>query len=146
MARSRAARASRPRWSRIVSTIWFPTVWTGLNEVIGSWKTSPISPPRIWRISRPSGSSCATSTVASGCPSPAGAGAGSPRSRSGPGRSTMRRIDRAVTLFPQPLSPTMPRVRPAWSSKLAPSTALTVPSSAKKYVRRSRTSRIGVRL
>ena len=23
--------------------IWLPTVWTGLNEVIGSWKTSEIS-------------------------------------------------------------------------------------------------------
>ena len=29
-----------------------------------------------------------------------------------PGRSTMRRIDRAVTLFPQPDSPTIPRVWP----------------------------------
>ena len=29
-----------------------------------------------------------------------------------PGRSTMRRIDRAVTLLPQPLSPTMPSVLP----------------------------------
>jgi len=28
------------------------TVWTGLNDVIGSWKMSPISPPRIERISR----------------------------------------------------------------------------------------------
>ena len=44
----------------------------------------------------------------------------------------MRRMDWAVTLLPQPLSPTMPRVFPAWTSKLAPSTALTVPSSGKK--------------
>ena len=57
----------------------------------------------------------------------------------------MRRMERAVTLLPQPLSPTMPSVRPAWSSKLAPSTALTIPSSAKKYVRRSFTLRIGTR-
>ena len=45
IARSRAPSASSPRWSRIVSIIWFPIVWTGLNEVMGSWKTSPISPP-----------------------------------------------------------------------------------------------------
>ncbi len=74
IARSRAPRASRPRWSWIVSIIWFPTVWTGLKEVIGSWKTSPISPPRICRISRLSGSSCARSIAsgASGRPRPAG--------------------------------------------------------------------------
>ena len=30
-----------------------------------------------------------------------------------PGSSTMRRIERAVTLLPQPLSPTMPSVLPA---------------------------------
>src|SRR6266576_150967 len=56
-----------------------------------------------------------------------------------PGRSTMRRMERAVTLLPQPLSPTMPSVRPGRTSKLAPSTALVMPSSAKKNVCRSRT-------
>ena len=129
IARSRAARASRPRWSWIVSIIWFPTVWTGLNEVIGSWKTSPISPPRIWRISRLPASSCTRSTVSSTAEAPALRGRRrriSPLTMR-PGRSTMRRIDRAVTLFPQPLSPTMPSVRPAWRSKLAPSTALDGP-------------------
>jgi len=35
----------------------------------------------------------------------------------------------AVTLLPQPLSPTMPSVAPYWRSKLTPSTAFTVPSS-----------------
>ena len=40
--------------SRIASMIWLPTVCTGLNEVIGSWKIRAISPPRIARISRPS--------------------------------------------------------------------------------------------
>ena len=43
-----------PAVQRIASMIWSPMVWTGLNEVIGSWKTSAISPPRIARISRPS--------------------------------------------------------------------------------------------
>ena len=46
-----------------------------------------------------------------------------------PGRSTIRRIERAVTLLPQPLSPTMPSVRPGSRSKETPSTARTMPSS-----------------
>src|SRR5215467_11721191 len=60
-----------------------------------------------------------------------------------PGCSTMRRIDCAVTLLPHPLSPTMPSVLPGITSKVAPSTALVVPSSWKKLVRRSRTDRSG---
>ena len=46
----------------------------------------------------------------------------------------MRRIDCAVTLLPQPLSPTMPKVFPGKTSKDAPSTAFVVPSSWKKLV------------
>ena len=42
----------------------------------------------------------------------------------------------AVTLLPQPDSPTMPSVSPAAIEKLTPSTARVTPSSAKKYVRR----------
>src|SRR6185295_9184071 len=113
---------------------------------MGSWKTSPISPPRIRRISRLSDANCATSTVSSPRPSWAGRRSRISPLTMRPGRSTIRRIERAVTLFPQPLSPTIPRVRPAWRSKLAPSTALTVPSSAKKYVLRSRTERMGAPL
>ena len=45
---ARAPRAcSTAGASRIASMIWLPTVCTGLNEVIGSWKISAISPPRI---------------------------------------------------------------------------------------------------
>src|SRR5262245_42485407 len=51
----------------------------------------------------------------------------------------MRRIDRAVTLLPHPLSPTIPSVAPCAMSKLTPSTAFTVPSSCAKYVLRLRT-------
>src|SRR5262245_43303050 len=61
-----------------------------------------------------------------------------------PGRSTSLRIERAVTLLPQPLSPTIPSVFPGYKSKLTPSTAFTVPSSWAKYVFRSRTDRSGV--
>src|SRR5205085_8370528 len=49
----------------------------------------------------------------------------------------------AVTLLPHPLSPTMPSVAPGATSKLTPSTALTVPSSCVKYVFRFRTERRG---
>src|SRR3984893_11467974 len=49
----------------------------------------------------------------------------------------------AVTLFPQPDSPTMPSVSPGKSSKLTLRTALTSPSSVKKDVLRFLTSRIG---
>ena len=40
IARSPRLRLVQRRCSRIVSIIWLPTVWTGLNDVIGSWKTS----------------------------------------------------------------------------------------------------------
>ncbi len=49
-------------------------------------------------------------------------------------------IVRQVTLLPQPDSPTMPRVCPFSTEKLTPSTALTMPSSVRKCVFRSRTS------
>jgi hypothetical protein len=42
-------------------------------------------------------------------------------------------------LFPQPVSPTTPSVLPANMSKLTPSTARVVPSSARKCVLRLRT-------
>ena len=125
-ARARASALLKVPWRRMVSMIWFPTVWTGLKEVIGSWNTSPISPPRIWRISALPGSSWTRSSAAA---------LSAPRCSRilpltiRPGRSTIRRMERAMTLLPQPLSPTMPRVLRGARSKCAPSTALTVPSS-----------------
>src|SRR2546423_14962929 len=56
----------------------------------------------------------------------------------------MRRIERAVTLFPHPLSPTIPSVTPSATSKLTPSTAFTSPSSWMKYVFRFRTESRGL--
>ena len=96
----------------IASTIWLPTVCTGLKEDIGSWKMRAISAPRIARISGPFGGSFARSTAWS-----AVLPAGRRRNRISPptirpGRSTIPSIDRAVTLLPQPLSPTMPSVPP----------------------------------
>src|SRR5439155_21439992 len=49
-------------------------------------------------------------------------------------------IERQVTVFPEPDSPTMPRVWPFSIEKLTPSTALTMPSSVRKCVFRSWTS------
>src|SRR5262245_10194278 len=50
-------------------------------------------------------------------------------------------IVRQVTLLPEPDSPTMPSVLPFSTLKLTPSTAFTTPSSVRKCVRRSLTSR-----
>ncbi len=46
------ARCARPLrrhawWVRSISTIWNPMVYTGFSAVIGSWKMTAISLPRI---------------------------------------------------------------------------------------------------
>ena len=51
-----------------------------------------------------------------------------------PGDDTKRNVEKAVTLFPHPLSPTIPTVLPRGISIVTPSTARTVPSSRKKCV------------
>ncbi len=91
------------------SQICQPMVRTGFRDVIGSWKIIAISLPRIDRIEAPSGGREARST--------------SPPSSER--RNTIRppsifplrfgrrfMIDSAVTLLPQPLSPTTPSVSP----------------------------------
>ena len=107
-------------WSRIASTIWSPTVKTGLREVIGSWKIMEIWSPRILRI---------RSAAAPEGPAPR-AGSRLPSIRPG-GSGTSRRMERAVTLLPQPDSPTMPSVSPSCTLKSTPSTAGETPSSEK---------------
>src|SRR5690348_7296171 len=52
--------------------------------------------------------------------------------------------DDAVTLLPDPDSPTIPSVSPAATEKLTPSTARRMPASVKNWVCRSRTSRTGL--
>ena len=52
-------------------------------------------------------------------------------------------IESAVTLLPQPDSPTSPTVWPSSMSKVTPSTARTSPSLVKKEVRRSLTRKSG---
>ncbi len=60
------------------------------------------------------------------------------------GSSSSRIRDSAVTLLPDPLSPTMPSVSPGPTVKDTPSTARTAPASVRKTVRRSSTSNTGV--
>ena len=52
-------------------------------------------------------------------------------------------MDMAVTVLPQPDSPTSPRVSPGARSKLTPATALTLPRSPAKFTVRSCTSSNG---
>src|SRR5262245_25875308 len=111
---------------------------------MGSWKINAISAPRIDRISSPLGASFARSIARLPAP-PFALGRRNqispPTMR--PGRSTILKIDRAVTLLPHPLSPTIPSVAPGLISKSTPSTAFTVPSSCAKYVCRFLTDSSG---
>src|SRR3990172_11772148 len=59
------------------------------------------------------------------------------------GGSINRMIDKALTDFPDPDSPTTPKRSLSWMVKEMPSTARTIPSSVEKYVRRLRTWRRG---
>src|SRR5215471_11208772 len=59
-------------------------------------------------------------------------------------RGSNLRMDRQVTVLPEPDSPTSPRVSPGMTLKLTPFTALTTPARVKKCVRRSRTSKSGL--
>src|SRR5258706_11343370 len=105
-------------------------VSTGFKERIGSWKIMAMPEPRMSRSVR-----------------------GSARSRSVPSKSrssactfsggsrTRRMIESAVTLFPDPLSPTSPSTSPGSSVKDTPLTARIMPWSVLKLVVRSRTVR-----
>src|ERR1700674_3904352 len=61
-----------------------------------------------------------------------------------PGGWGIKRIsETALTLLPQPDSPTSPRASPSLSVNETPLTALTTPSGVKNWVRRSFTARSG---
>src|SRR5205085_10184888 len=116
------------RWSWIASTSWCPIRCTGFSDVIGSWKIIAMSLPRMSRrrfepiVSR-----------------------FSPLKIASPLEIVFRfafrpMIVRQVTLLPEPDSPTIPSVLPFSIEKLTPSTALTMPSSVRKYGLRSLTS------
>src|SRR5690606_32489871 len=59
------------------------------------------------------------------------------------GCGNRRMMDWAVTLLPQPDSPTIPRVSPAFSENETPSTARTRPSSVSNSVTRLLSCKIG---
>src|SRR5688500_15690931 len=59
-----------------------------------------------------------------------------------PGGSTRPRMEKPVTVLPQPDSPTRPSTSPGFTSKLTPSTARTTPARVKKWVFRSSTTRV----
>ena len=89
----------------------------GFKEVIGSWKIMEIWFPLTFLISELSvfRRSCPLKLISPATILPGGLG-------------TSLRIDKAVTLFPQPDSPTMLTVSPLWRVRSTPSTALLTPS------------------
>ena len=89
------------RCSCTTSVIWSPIRITGLSEVIGSWKIIEMRLPRILRISA---SLTPSRSVPSSVTEP-------PTIRPG-GSGTSRMIDSALTLLPQPDSPTIASVSP----------------------------------
>ena len=105
-------------WSLITSAIWSPTVSTGFKDVIGSWKIMETVFPRI-----ASSSFCGIFKISF------------PSRRMEPflitpgGSGTRRRIERAVVVFPDPVSPTSPNVFPCSNWISMPFTASTTPSS-----------------
>ena len=126
---SQAALALMSRCSRTASLIWSPIRITGLSEVIGSWKIIEMRLPRICRISA---SSRESRSVPSSLISP-------PTMRPG-GLGTSRMIDSALTLLPQPDSPTIASVSPRRTWKETSSTARNRPELVKNTVCRPFTS------
>ena len=128
MARFVAASPFRPMCSFRTSSSWLPTVYSGFSEVMGSWKIMEISLPRILlkslvfilRMSCPLNRILPVTRAVSG---------------------SRRMMELAVTDLPEPDSPTMPSVSPAFSLKLAWETACTTPDGVWNSTERSSTSR-----
>ena len=90
----------------MVSISCWAIVYSGFNEVSGSWKTMPICLPRMARIS-----SSASVSMRWPCNQI------SPDTRR-PGASSRPMMADPVSDFPAPDSPTRPRISPAARSKL----------------------------
>ena len=104
----------------------------GLRLVIGSWKIIAMSPPSSARRSR--------ARIA--CRSRPSKARRSARTR--PGASIRPSTASAVTLLPEPDSPTMPTTSPASTEKLTSSTACSAaPGAPNSTVRRSTSSNAG---
>ena len=133
------SRASACAWSRdlswcsqMTSATWWPTVKTGDKELIGSWKTMAMSSPRIDCIRSPPCSRAARSVAV---PS-AEYSEIDPDRRAGGSRSRRSTL-RAVTLLPEPLSPTRPTASPRWMVRSTPLSTSTSPSRVSKVTFRS---------
>src|SRR5262245_64077827 len=129
MVRARAGSPVRPWCSRRISPICFSMVWSGLSEVIGSWKMMVMSLPRTWRI-------CDSDRPSSSWPlkriEPVGwcaAGYGSSLS-----------TDSAVTDLPEPDSPTSATVSPFLISNETRLTAIVSRTPWRNAMERSLTS------
>ena len=132
IARARAASLDKSECAWIASTIWRPMRCTGFSEVIGSWRTIAMRPPRSNRRSL------------AGKPSTSRPSKTSRSALTRPGGEGTRPIsDSEVTLLPQPDSPTRPTERARPTEKLMPSTALNSPRSVSNQVRRFCTSSSG---
>ena len=122
--RALAAQRSRRRWRRRTSATCRPTGYTGFREVIGSWKIMAIRLPRSFRSA----------------PSPKVRRSVSPKrispAATRPAGGTRPSTDRAVTLLPQPDSPTSPTILPRGMARSTPSTAARGPSGVRNSVRR----------
>ena len=130
IARSRRPARLRSVCWRSASVICSSTRSTGFRKVIGSWKIIEISPPRSARSGRSRRASTSRPPYMTRPDVSAWLGS--------------RRIsERSVALFPQPDSPTTPKISPRSRSKLTPSTASTVPASVLKRTCRSSTRSSG---
>ena len=116
-------------WARRPSAICQPTVKTGLRAVEGSWKTIATSDPRMAR-------SCSAETLSTFLPEMTTAPDRCAVSGSRP------RMDRAVTVLPDPDSPTMASTSPGETDSETSLTACTSPPSVEKVTSRPSTSRM----
>ena len=130
--RSRKAPRRRSVWRRSASASCQPTLKAGLRLVIGSWKIMPISRPRMAFSVRRSARARSR-----------------PRNRMAPlairvgGSGSRRRTDMAVTLLPQPDSPTSPSTSPGPMANETSSTRRTGPASVATSSVRPSTPRSG---
>ena len=112
-ARFRASTSLDASCRRIASVIWRPTVYTGSSASIGSWKIIDAVPPRNADSALPDKPSTST---------PATLMRPSMVARRS---SCNRKIERSVTLLPEPDSPKIPSTSPRASVRSTPSTART---------------------
>ena len=118
---SRTTLAKDFLWISIGSPTCRPMVRDGFKDVIGSWKIMAILSPLIFLAS---GSDNSRRSVPANLIWPETISPG--------GFGINLKTESAVTLFPEPLSPTIATVSPASTVKDTPSTALTIPPSDRK--------------